>query len=260
MQPFQEFVSLYHMTHNRIMKQTTFFLALALIVISLSSCHKHDCIEGRGSIGSEVLFAPAFDGIRAKGSFNVFIEHGAEQEVRAVGHQNIIDRLQLDLVGDILNIDLQSDCYRDYELAIYITTPSIEKVFLDGSGDIDISPMDNESDLFLEINGSGRIDFDEFAGVNNLDVRIDGSGTVTGFADFPDLIDLNIDIEGSGDYRGFDVITESCEIQISGSGNCQVHVTENLDVVIEGSGSVYYKGDPLITADITGSGEIVDSN
>jgi hypothetical protein len=211
-------------------------------------------------VRSEVLFAPAFDGIRAKGSFNVFIEHGENQEVRAVGHPNIINRLQLDLVGDILNIDLESDCYRDFELAIYITTPSIETVLLDGSGDIDISTMENDSNLNLEINGSGSIDFNEFTGVTNLNVSIDGSGTIRGFADFPDLTNLHVDIEGSGDYRGFDVITENCVVHIEGSGDCRVHVTENLDVNIAGSGNVYYKGNPVITTDISGSGDIINSN
>lgn len=226
----------------------------------LSSCAKEDCVEGTGPVGTEVLYTASFEGIRSEASIDIFIENGDTQEVRAVGHANIIDRLQLDVMGDILHIDLQSDCYRDYELALYITTPNIEKVYLDGSGSIDIDPMENESDLLIDIQGSGQVTMDAISGVQNLDVRIDGSGTVRAFDDFPDLVNLNIDIEGSGDYRGFDLITENCEVSIDGSGDCRVHVTENLDVNIQGSGDVYYRGTPNISSNISGSGDLVNAN
>ncbi len=241
------------------MRILSFLLAIYSFIL-LSSCDKNDCIPGEGPVISETLFAPDFDGVRVNGNLDVFIEHGDTQEVTAIGHPNIIDRLRLDEVGDILIIELENDCYRDYELAIYITTPNIERVELDGSGMVDIAPMENETDLSLELNGSGDIQFQSFTGVVNLSVEIDGSGTVRGFDAFPDLVNLDIDIEGSGDYRGFDVITENCIVDISGSGDCRVHVLENLDVTINGSGDVFYRGYPNINSTINGSGDIIDAN
>jgi hypothetical protein len=241
------------------MRKLIFLLAVLSLSV-LTSCDKEDCIRGEGSVISETLYAPDFEGIRVNGSLDVFIEHGETQEVIAIGHPNIIDRVRLDEIGDILIIELESDCYRDYELAIYITTPNLERVELDGSGMVDIGPMENETDLSLELNGSGDIQFQSFTGVSNLIVEIDGSGTVRGFDDFPDLVNLDIDIEGSGDYRGFDVITENCIVDISGSGDCRVHVLENLDVTINGSGDVFYRGFPNISSTINGSGDIINAN
>ncbi|NND95229.1 MAG: DUF2807 domain-containing protein [Flavobacteriales bacterium] len=235
-------------------------LTVLIVIATLSSCDKEDCIEGNGPVVAQELYAPDFDAVKAEGSLDIFIEDGDEQVVEAVGHSNIIDYLLVDEIGGTLHIELENDCYRDYELAIYISTPSIERVELDGSGNIDIAPMEMDNDLELEIDGSGDIDFNSLEGVQNLQVEIDGSGTVRGHDSWDDLINLEIDIEGSGDYRGFDVMTENCEISISGSGDCRVFVTDNLDIIINGSGDVYYKGNPNIFSSISGSGDVIDAN
>jgi hypothetical protein len=258
MQLFEKCVSLRY-NSNKKLEMLKYSLLFALLVL-LVSCDKDDCIKGSGSVVSESLFAPSFDAIKVKGSMDVFIEDGPDQEVVAVGHPNIIDHLIIDEIGGTLIIDLENDCYRDYELAIYITTPFIERIELDGSGDIEIDSFEMDNDLELEIEGSGNIDFNGLAGVDNLEVQIEGSGTVRGHSSWAELTNLYISIEGSGDYRGFDVLTENCDIDITGSGDCRVFVSENLNVDISGSGNVYYKGNPVITSSIQGSGSVIDSN
>jgi len=71
---------------------------------------------------------------------------------------------------------------------------------------------------------------------------------------------LTIELTGTGDFLGFQITAQSCEVDISGTGNCEITAVKNLDVFIEGSGSVYYKGNPSLQTDINGSGAVVNAN
>jgi hypothetical protein len=67
---------------------------------------------------------------------------------------------------------------------------------------------------------------------------------------------LEIYIQGAGDVDAFGLEVDDCTINIEGAGDCQVNVNRNLDVVIAGVGNVTYRGEPTITSDISGVGNI----
>jgi hypothetical protein len=71
---------------------------------------------------------------------------------------------------------------------------------------------------------------------------------------------LELSLMGSCSFKGFMLSAGSCQVDISGSGNCEITANNRLDVSIDGSGSVYYKGTPSIQNHISGSGRVVDSN
>lgn len=86
-----------------------------------------------------------------------------------------------------------------------------------------------------------------------------GSGNVT-VVDPISVDQMKVYLLGSGSFFGFPLSASTCQVDISGSGECEVTVNNDLDVVIEGSGNVYYQGSPIIHEDITGSGRVVDAN
>lgn len=71
---------------------------------------------------------------------------------------------------------------------------------------------------------------------------------------------MKIYLEGAGNFSGFMMTAENCQVDISGTGNCEITVTKELDVTIDGTGSVYYKGNPSIQEDIAGTGRVINSN
>lgn len=64
-------------------------------------------------------------------------------------------------------------------------------------------------------------------------------------------------IMGSVEINAFDFTARDARIRIEGNGNTKISVVEKLFAKITGSGTVYYKGNPSITSDITGSGSVV---
>ena len=259
------------------MEKLRILIALSLVILFFSGCEKGIfCTNGKGEIVSKTLSVGEFIELEASGAFEVVVTQGAIQSVELEGHQNIIEKIETSLVNEHLEIDLEIGCYNDYTLTIFITTPDITEVKLNGSGDIIINEFDELDQLDLIITGSGNIFGDHNIPVNNLSFYIVGSGNI----DFTST-SLNIisEIEGSGNvtlsgttntheaiitgsgsFQTFNLISDNTSIKIDGSGDCEVYADKTLNVDISGSGNVYYKGHPNLDIDISGSGNIYDRN
>jgi hypothetical protein len=112
----------------------------------------------------------------------------------------------------------------------------------------------------LERGNYGRYELTYYITLPTLEkVTNTGSGNAT--ISTPMVTDhLEVQLMGSGSFFGFPLSTETCQVDIVGSGICEISVQEHLDAILEGSGSVFYKGNPSIREDVTGSGRVVNAN
>lgn len=236
-------------------------MALAAILLALSSCcidddgfFGHDCEDGFGPEVEVVLNMPQFHSIVLKNNIDVNISQGNFFEVVAVGEENIIELLELDVQNGVWDIEFER-CVGEHDVKLFITVPDIRLLSIQGSGDIFAETFLETQDLTLRISGSGDMCLGAFA--ETVDAKITGSGDIEleGNAQ-----DLDLRISGSGDFKAFPFITQNADVRISGSGDASVHVLELLEVNISGSGNVYFKGNPQLVIDITGSGDVIDAN
>ncbi|GAB4242535.1 MAG: head GIN domain-containing protein [Saprospiraceae bacterium] len=236
-------------------------MALAAILLALSSCcidddgfFGHDCEDGFGPEVEVVLNMPQFHSIVLKNNIDVNISQGNFFKVVAVGEENIIELLELDVQNGVWDIEFER-CVGEHDVKLFITTPDIRLLSIQGSGDIFAETFLETQDLTLRISGSGDMCLGAFA--ETVDAKITGSGDIEleGNAQ-----DLDLRISGSGDFKAFPFITQHADVRISGSGDASVHVLELLEVNISGSGNVYFKGNPQLVIDITGSGDVIDAN
>ncbi len=229
-------------------------LFLSLVLAFASACN-NDRFTGEGPIVEREIDLSSFDKINLDSSIDIEISQGNTQKVVAIGQDNIIDRLSTSVSGNEFLVDLLPGNYSNFSLRLEVTVADLEKVSSDGSGNITISSF-SVDDLELRINGSGDI---TLSSLNADDVQInsDGSGNmkIDGTGD-----KLDISIDGSGDVKAFDFSTKDCTVSSDGSGETEVTVSEKLNVTIKGSGDVTYKGNPEITSNDTGSGELIDGN
>lgn len=236
-----------------------FFVPIALS-LTVSSCFFDDeghfgCLNGEGPVVSEELNLADFDGVELSISADVIIRQGSEQEVIVEGKQNVIDELERDVKNGIWDIDIKG-CVRDNnDMKIFITLPDISSLKISGSGSIESENFLIVEDIDLRISGSGDMDLDIEA--NRIDAKISGSGEMLldGLTDH-----LDFKISGSGDLHAFGLETQSAIVEISGSGDAEVHAATDLDVKISGSGNVTYRGNPSLNVKITGSGKVIDGN
>jgi hypothetical protein len=112
----------------------------------------------------------------------------------------------------------------------------------------------------LERGNYGRYELTYYITLPTLEkVSNTGSGNVT-ITTTMETDHMELHLMGSGSFLGFLLTAETCQVDIVGSGNCETTVTRHLDATIEGSGSLFYKGEPTILEEITGSGRVVNAN
>ena len=263
-----------------IMKTVKVYLLVAttlLLVAFMSSCENDGIIgiRGQGEMVNQTILVNDFTQVSSEISGNLHITYGTEKLITVSGQQNILDNLDFDVENGKLEIEFDKNVRNHDGLNIFITTDDLDYIALNGSGNIVstnkfVSPYDVE----YVISGSGDIDFEVEA--PNVKTTITGSGNInletktskvttvisgSGNANLNGIAEaLDIIISGSGDISAYNLPVSNADVNISGSGNCNLFVESNLNITISGSGDISYKGSPQISTKITGSGNIRNAN
>lgn len=216
-------------------------LSLALLLVTIVSLPlqgqkwNRQSISGTGGMVTQTLDVEDFNKLGVALHAKVILTQGNTQKVTVQGQQNIIDIIKREVKGGSWDIGFPSKYkVKNYDkLTINITMPSFKALAIAGSGQI-------------ETNG-------DFSGLGDVNMAIAGSGEIAvgGSAQ-----DIHLEIAGSGSIDVAGLSSTDCEVEIAGSGDCQVNVGGNLDVSIAGSGSVRYKGSPSVSSSIAGSGSV----
>lgn len=230
---------------KKITGAATFLAALFL----MASCN---CIEGEGPRLEEMRDVSYFDKIELRMSADVHLKQDSNLKVQIRAQENILKVLETKVDGGKLIIEPKGNCIRTSgSIEVFISLPVLEALEVDGSGSFSSGGSFTLDNIDLEINGSGDIRLDLVA--NRIDTDISGSGGVwlSGTAQ-----SHNIDINGSGNVKAFGLTSYRADVDVSGSGDCELQVHKKLDVRISGSGNVYYKGSPDIKTRVSGSGSV----
>lgn len=241
-------------------------------MVSLISC---TITTGEGPVVEKGFAHEAFSAVELDGSFDLNINQGAIQNVVVSGNENIIDKLQMTVSDNVLYLSLEPGNYMNYDLDVNVTIPTIERVTLNGSGDINLNTFVGIENLVINLDGSGDIrmieesacevlgkttislegsgDIDLKLKANSVVAELDGSGDIdlAGIAK-----SLKATLDGSGDIKSYDLETLKAEVTLDGSGNIKVYASKTLKATLDGSGDIEYRGEPKLEASIDGAGTI----
>ncbi|WP_028978377.1 head GIN domain-containing protein [Sporocytophaga myxococcoides] len=230
----------------------TFRLFIILLFIQFSaSCGR--CKKGSGDIASIERSLPQFNGVEINGSFDVHIKKDSVQKVVITADDNILPIIDTEVENGILEIEIDDDeCLRkSSKVDVYISIPSLRKVRLNGSGNVNGDGQFTGDEMDVSINGSGNISLN-FNG-ENLKSKIDGSGNITlsGIS-----YNSSHEINGSGRINAKNTESQKVNAKINGSGSISVNAIQTLKVNISGSGAVGYIGNPVTDVSVSGSGKV----
>ncbi len=230
--------------------KTTYLLLLSFITLGLLSCDD-DYSADPISVTYDTI---PFEKIELATSSDIRIVQANYFQVIVEGQERDVYDTEVRVVDNLLIIEEHGSI--DQQQVITIFVPEIRQLDSYGSSDIyGESEFRQNGNMELGLFGSGEIDM--YLDLDNLDVFLSGSGDVyvEGFADNVDIANT-----GSGWVRSFNLNSDFSDITISGSGSAEVTVDNDLDILISGSGDVFYKGHPVISSTITGSGKVIDAN
>ncbi len=237
------------------MKTTIKLSILALLVVFMTTSCSKNRLTGHGPTVSQDFSIANFEKIDLNIPADVNYTSGADYSVEVNAQQNVLDRMRVEKVGNVLFLSFKNNTnlLRHEKITINVTSPVFEGADVSGSGCIYVRGAYTADIVTTDISGSGKIDIADLT-MTKLNADISGSGKISiasGSAD-----EIKTDISGSGKIELEQVEAKVVDTKTTGSGRTNVWATESLDVEITGSGNVYYKGTPTVDVDITGSGNL----
>lgn len=225
------------------------FLATAF---SFSACER-DVLRGHGDTISRTRTVGTFNEIEAGGNFEIYLTQGRAQDIVLEGQENVLADVRTTTRNNKLEIEFRSHRVKISEpVRVYITTPELTSLSVSGSNEVRGLTDWYVNDLDLKTSGSGEINL-TLRNADQVETHISGSGDINLRGE---AYSHELEISGSGKLSGFDFYTTRTDVNISGSGKCDVRAIEALHAKISGSGTVRYKGNPAVSTSVSGSGKI----
>ena len=170
----------------------------------------------------------AFTEVEMDGMMDIIIEVGKEQSVSiTASKQRYLSDITTTVRDGRLVIDFDLDdsffsIFKDIDIDVLITVPSLDGIEMDGMGNFEIHNVDSEN-FRAVLDGLGSVDIDGTC--DSATFLIDGMG------------DLNA--------RGFEC--KSVRLEMDGVGDADIYASEFADVDIDGMGDVEIYGSPART-------------
>lgn len=215
-----------------------------------------NCTAGNGIVSSQDLPEVAnFQGIRHQTSATILLTQGAEQSIRMEGEDNILEFYDFNVNGDILTVNTRGCICTTEEVKIYITLPVLKSIVLDGTGEIIGQNKFTNNELEIMVDGPGDIEME--VTTSKITITNDSTGELI-LKGTSEVLDINL--LGTGEVYLFGLETKTATIFSDGPGEVEVKVSDRIDVRIESTGDVFYKGNPEVSVQDNGPGDLVEAN
>ncbi len=194
-----------------------------------------------------------FYGLDLDGIGNAELIISSEFKVEVRTHINLLDDVISVVEGGILKIDLIGNHKKIDVLEYKVYVPSCNYIKLNGVGNILCDGGISSETIKIIQNGVGDIKLHNLS-IEELDADLQDVGNIelSGSA-----VKEIIKFDGVGNYVAFDLIADSAEVLHDGVGDIRITVNDHLKVNSKGVGKVYYKGNPVVDANVSGTGGLV---
>ena len=214
---------------------------------TLVSCHNTAVISK--DYVTEDRLIKGFEEVEVVGSPNVYYTQADSFSVRVKGPDNFVDNILTEKNGKTLTVrnkgkwGVVNISFSDEdELAVYVTSPDLVAVRVNGSGDFISTDLIDTDNMNITLRGSGDINIDKLL-CDRCDVELIGSGDI----DLPEVEakETSAVLVGSGDIKmGLSKVTDT-RLSLKGSGDIKVDFSEgcrSVDCTVNGSGDIGLSG------------------
>lgn len=165
-----------------------------------------------------------FDSLEIGGVYELDVQVGKKFSVTTSGHENEVDDMKIEVVGDTLRVGHKKNRKRNWSgnkngIQIQITMPELNAISVGGVADGKIYGVD----------------------ANRLEIEIGGVG---GFDISGKCKNLDIEVAGVGEFDARDLKCETADVQLAGVGEIDIYASHSVDVQTAGVGEVNVYGSP----------------
>ncbi len=191
-------------------------------------------LRGSGNIRSETRNIGNFGQVIVSGDARVYITQGERPSLVVEVDDNLLEYVRTEVDDFSLRLGFAGTVggYAPTQpLTFHVTARRLRGLELDGAGSIEATNI-NAPRLVVEISGGGR-------------VRLTGK-----------VEEQLVTVSGAGAYDAAGTETETARVRINGSGAALVRASDTLAARLNGNGRISYYGQPQVSRDITGPGQV----
>jgi len=203
-----------------------------------------------------------FERILLQGSPKIKYTQGSQFRVEVRAPQSLVKNVITRVEGKRLIVSLKNTKWvfrlgqSDDDVVVYVTSPDLTGVELQGSGDFECKNHLDTDNLDVVLKGSGDIEFSDVI-CDKLKTSVVGSGDL----EIGKVVALQSDIElvGSGDVKVKQQQVKQTQVELKGSGDIKLNLQKCgiVNCRLLGSGDITLQGDVLkLNSTRRGSGDI----
>jgi len=204
-------------------------VAALVLVVGMTGCEQG--IPGSGVAATEARALDAFHRLWLVGHGRAEVTIGSPASCEITADDNLLPLIGTTVVNGQLTVKPREPIAPVTELVLRIRVPKLDAVMVTGVADVDVGELAAEAFAV------------EAAGVGSVKAR--------GRTDR-----LSIRITGSGEVEALDLLARAVEVEVDGAADVEVHATETLRVAAAGAGEVRYRGDPVVTKQLSGVADV----
>lgn len=243
--------------HKRIL------VVVILLGLLLSACGP-DIAEGSGNVIVEERKVGNFTKISLSGYGEVIITQGTQESVAVEIDDNLTKYVKTQVKNGTLQLGLTNNVgltpgetgktfLNPTEMVVFhVTAIKVTEIQIAAVGTITVPEL-NADQLKLVAMGPGNIVVESLT-ANDLTVVLSGEGN----AQVAGKVQRQfVENRGTGNYTAPDLESQSAYVSLMSLGGAVVWALETLNARIAYEGNVEFYGDPIITLDITGAGQVI---
>ncbi|MDC7227716.1 MAG: DUF2807 domain-containing protein [Spirochaetales bacterium] len=198
-------------------------------------------MRGSGIIVENEVDIDGFKSIDANYNCDLTVTQGDEYSVTVNCDDNIVDSLDLKLVGDSLYISLAPySVYNYVTFEVIVVMPSLEEAVISGATDFEISGFESDSTFNADVSGASRGTF-SFISVGDISAEVSGASEVTIEAvDMEGTLYVKCSGASKADLR--DIEAKNADVELSGASKMWVDCSGTLSGSVSGASDLYYQG------------------
>jgi hypothetical protein len=233
-----------------------FFLGFVLASVLLVSCRFSFRTEkGSGVIERKEKSLGSFSKLEVSGNFLVKVIPSAQHRLIVETDDNLHSFIKVEESDDRLKVSIKNNVNirPSQRTKLFVYMEEVNKIELAGACELESEGLlKHEDKMDITMAGSSKAVIE--ADAPNIYVSMAGSGKVKAKGK---TRNLKVKIAGSGDFSGSELLSESTDISIAGSGDAVVFSSVDLKVSIAGAGNVRYAGNPAnVKKSIAGAGAV----
>jgi hypothetical protein len=233
-------------------------------------------IRGSGNVIEETRIVSGISSVNLATIGLLAIEVGDAESLRIEAEDNLMEYIEAEVNNGRLRIEHQDPTRISLRatkpVKYFLTVTGLDAIMINSSGDIEMGDLEADT-LTVEIDSSGDVTLGE-VNAAMLVVKIDSSGDVMLGELNADMLEVDIDssgnldiaggqvetqditIDSSGSYTAQDLESAEAEVRLTSRGSATIWVEDNLKANLSSSGDLRYRGNPMVDATTTSSGDI----